>query len=239
MDEMYMNEVVGSDDYLQHLMEVEQVKPIITMNANTNMIEYNIAQRTEEWKRLRLGVITGTRLKDVLKSDNTPVIYEMLAEIGSETIEENFVNSAMQRGIDLEPVAKALYEAKTGEIIDEVGFCKHEFHELLGLSPDGFTSSRTGALEIKCPSTKNHVKYICDDKIPADYLPQVVMYFLINAKLEWLDFVSYDDRYKPLPLWIKRVTREELSSKIVEVEEKLQVFYTKFKKYSAKLNSAK
>lgn len=200
------------------------------------MKELELEQGTREWLEVRKGKITGTRLKDVLKTDNLPLIYELIAELGSDEIEETFVNKAMQRGKDCEPIAISLYQHMTGVVIDSVGFCVSEENDMLALSPDGFTADRTGAIEVKSPNTSTHVKYILGDKIPSEYLPQVMTYFLVNTKLEYLDFISFDDRYKPNPIWIKRVTREELKDQLVEVNEKLDKFITKFSKYYERIS---
>jgi putative phage-type endonuclease len=201
------------------------------------MVEVNVEQRTPEWIQYRLGKITGTRLKEVLRTDNLPLLYEMIAEVESKQIEEIPMNKAMQRGVDLEPIARQLYQERFGEIIEEVGFCLSDENDYLALSPDGFTLDRKGAIEIKCPSTKTHVKYILDDRIPTDYLPQVCMYFIVNPELEWLDFVTYDDRFKPLPLYVIHIKREDLSDKIFEYKTKIDKFTEKFEKYYAKLGS--
>ena len=200
------------------------------------MKELELEQGTREWLEARKGKITGTRLKDVLKTDNLPLIYELIAELGSDEIEETFVSKAMERGKNCEPVAISLYQHMTGVVIDSVGFCISEENDFLALSPDGFTADRIGAIEVKSPNTATHVKYILGDKIPSEYLPQVITYFLVNTKLEWLDFISFDDRYKPRPIWIKRVTRDELKDQLVEVSEKLDKFITKFNKYYEKIS---
>ena len=200
------------------------------------MVEVNVEQRTPEWIEYRLGKITGTRLKEVLRADNLPLVYEMIAEVVSKQIEEIPVNRAMQRGVDLEPVVRQLYQDKNNEIIEEVGFCLSDDNDYLALSPDGFTLDRKGAIEIKCPSTKTHVKYILDDKIPTDYLPQVCMYFIVNKELQWLDFITYDDRFTDLPMYVIHITREELSDKIFEFKTKIDKFTEKFEKYYGKLS---
>jgi exodeoxyribonuclease (lambda-induced) len=199
------------------------------------MKELDLEQGTKQWLEARKGKITGTRLKDVLKADNLPVIYEMIAELGSDEIEETFTTKAMERGKNCEPIAISLYQHMTGVVIDSVGFCISEDNEMLALSPDGFTADRTGAVEVKSPNTATHVKYILGDRIPSEYLAQVMNYFLVNTKLDWLDFISFDDRYRPKPIWIKRVYRHELKDQLVEVNEKLDKFITKFSKYYEKI----
>jgi len=137
----------------------------------------------------------------------------------------------MKRGNDLEPTARKMYIEKTGIDIEEVGFCISIENDYIGLSPDGFTKNRTGAIEIKCPSTKKHVQNIRMDKIPSEYKDQIIMYFLINEKLEWLDFVSYDDRFTAKPIWIKKVIREELEDEIKQASDDIDKFIIKFEKY--------
>ena len=60
------------------------------------MKELELEQGTREWLEARKGKITGTRLASVLKTDNLPVIYEMIAELGSDEVEETFVNKVNQ-----------------------------------------------------------------------------------------------------------------------------------------------
>jgi putative phage-type endonuclease len=201
------------------------------------MFELKLEQGTQKWLEARKGKITGTRLKDVLKTDNLPAIYEMIEELVCNEVEEVFVNKAMERGKNCEPIAINLYQHITGTIIESVGFCVSEENDFLCVSPDGFTLDRKGAVEVKCPSSKTHIKYVLDDRIPNEYLPQVCMYFIVNTELEYLDFVTYDDRVECIPIHIIRVTREDLSDKIIEFKEKALKFIDKFKKYYSKLQS--
>lgn len=195
------------------------------------MIELNLEQRSPEWFKARLGKITGTRLKEIFKADNLPLIDEMIAEIISEQFEDNYVNSSMQRGIDLEPIVKEYYELLKEIKIINIGFCLSEENDYLGLSPDGFTKDRKGAIEIKCPSTKNHVKYIRMNQIPNDYKHQCYCYFLVNKSLEWLDFISFDDRFKSKIMFIHRINRSEILEELEKTEAELNKFILKFEKY--------
>jgi hypothetical protein len=200
------------------------------------MIEVHVEQGSLEWLKLRLGKITGTRLKEVFKSDNLPLVYKMIAEIDSEEVEVNYVNAAMQRGKDLEPIARDIYKEVKGIEIEELGFCLSHDNDYIGYSTDGFTPNRKGAIEIKCTNTETHVKYILQDKIPNDYKYQVQMAFLVNKSLEWLDFISFDDRFKSRPMWIKRITREELQEELNETSQGIDKFCDKFLKYYKKIH---
>jgi len=195
------------------------------------MLEVKVEQGTKEWKNLRLGKITGTRLKGIRSSNNLPIIDEMISELVVGEAEFIFINDAMKRGNEKEPEARALYIEKTGADIEEVGFCISIDNDYIGLSPDGFTKDRKGAIEIKCPSTKKHVQNIRMDKIPSEYKDQVLMYFILNEELEWLDFISYDDRFTAKPIWIKKVIREELEDEIRNAINDIDKFIVKFEKY--------
>lgn len=176
----------------------------------------DVEQGTLAWKELRTGVITGTRLEKVM---GTPYAQKsLLNELIAEKIAPpKYIDSteAMERGHFLEPEAISRYELETGEITETVGFCLHDEYDWLGLSPDRFIESGKHykkAVESKSPDTKTHVGYLIEKSIPKDYQWQVVQYFLVNEKLQELDFVTYDPRVtiKSLQIGIITVKRKEL-----------------------------
>ena len=79
-------------------------------------------QGTEEWFAQRIGKVTASRINDVmatLKSGGevaTRKNYraQLIAERLTGTKAYSFTNAAMQWGIDNEPIARAMYEIKTG-----------------------------------------------------------------------------------------------------------------------------
>jgi exodeoxyribonuclease (lambda-induced) len=181
------------------------------------MIVYNCEQRSEEWYLLRLGKITGTKMKSLMSKEWKSIIDEVVSEILTQKTEEAYVNKNMQWGIDNEDFAVYEYEKKFFVETTSCGFCLSTKYKYLGLSPDGWVGYN-GAIEVKCPSSKTHVKYIREDKIPTEYVWQIVNYFIVNENLEWLDFVSFDPRFEHSKLWVKRVNREDLEEKIKEAE---------------------
>lgn len=198
------------------------------------MIVYDCGQRSDEWLHLRLGKVTGTRLKSLMGKDWLSVVDEVVAEISTGMSDEPYINSAMQWGIDNEPLAKNEYEVITFNTVTECGFCLSSEFNRLGLSPDGWVGSG-GAIEIKCPSSKTHIKYIRQDKIPTEYIWQVSNYFVVNEDLEWLDFVSYDPRNVYYPIWIKRVAREELDKEITQIRDIMLKFIPELDKQLKKI----
>jgi hypothetical protein len=172
-------------------------------------------QRDAAWRLVRLGKLTGTGAADMLATVKTKgaeaaarrdlrlrLVCERLTGVSAEG---DFVSKDMQRGIDLEPAARAAYEAASGAIVKPVGFVAHD--ELpAGCSPDGLV--RGGIIEIKCPKPATHLSYIRGRALPPDYRAQVTHNLWITGA-GFCDFVSYDDRFPPaLQLFRVRVPRD-------------------------------
>ena len=199
------------------------------------IIHKNVEQRSFEWFNLRLGKVTGSRCKAVFSANNLPLIDELIAEILTGTIEENYTSAAMQYGIDTEPEAKKEFEMLFNVQISEYGFCEHDTIKGIGLSPDGFFNSDTEAVEIKCPSPKKHVEYLRTKKIPAEYKYQFYMYFLICETLEKLHFISYCPRIETKKMHIVTIERNEILTDLIEFEFELKKFLTKLDKYYSEI----
>ena len=200
----------------------------------------DVQQRSEEWFKARLGVITGSRAIGVFKSNNLALIDEMIAERMTQTIEESFTSKAMQHGVLFEPEALKAYNELTKNSAQEIGFCVHDKYEWLAISPDALIfrdNTAVGAVEIKCPSSKKHVEYIRKNSIPAEYKYQIFHYFIVIETLQFLDFCTYDPRNPIKKTHIVRVTREEIKEELEEVFAEYMKFYAKLVKYEEQINS--
>jgi hypothetical protein len=193
-----------------------------------------LEQGSLEWLKLRLGKVTGTRLKKLMSKDNLGLIDELIAEMVSEQVEDIIPTASMQRGTDLEPIARKAYEDFTGHKVDCFGFLQSDKYEWFGLSPDGLINEngvyRKG-VEIKCPDTDTHVRYIRQDSLPAEYKHQVYSYFIVNEDHIEHDFVSFDNRFSIKPIHIVNVRREDIKEELNEIEKEMVKFWTKFQKY--------
>lgn len=195
---------------------------------------HEVTQGTAEWLNLRLGKITGTRLKELMAKDNLGLVDEMIAEKVTGLIENTYVSPAMEIGIAREPIARELYEQKTENKVTEVGFITSDKFDYLGCSPDGLIKENDvykGAIEIKCPGIKTYVKYLRQQQIPNEYKYQVMNYFLCCESLQWLDFVSYNPDFKLKPLFVHRVLRSEIEQDLYILEVQIEKFWEKFNKY--------
>jgi putative phage-type endonuclease len=160
-------------------------------------------QRSPEWFAARAGRLTGSRACDMLatiKSGEAAARRDYRMQLVCERLtgqpqEDGFVNAAMQRGIDLEPKAFAAYEALTGAVAVRTGFLAHT-SLLAGCSLDGHVDGFTGIVEIKCPKSATHLRYLRDGLVPKDYLPQITHNLWITGAA-YCDFLSFDDRFPP------------------------------------------
>lgn len=183
-----------------------------------------VEQGSDEWKRLRLGHITASNVADVMAKGKggeatTRYKYKMrlVAERLTNEVPESYSNSAMEWGVQMEPIARMQYEAKADVLVDKTGFWYHPSIDWVGVSPDGLVGD-DGLVEIKCPNTTTHIDYLFANKVPAEYYKQVQCQLWVTGR-QWCDFVSFDPR---LPsrnqLFIIRTNRDEELIKEMESE---------------------
>ncbi len=180
------------------------------------MIVRECEQRTDEWRSLRLGKLTGSVAGDMLATIKTgeaaarrDLRLRLVCErLTGQSQEDGYVSKDMQRGNDMEAAALAAYEALTGQIALLVGFCDHDTLQA-GCSPDGYTDGWTGLVSLKAPKTSTHVGYLRAGRMPLSYVPQMLHEMWITGA-KFYDFVSFDDRLpEPLHLFHVRTLRDE------------------------------
>jgi len=166
-------------------------------------------QHTEEWFAIRAGKVTASRIADLMaktKSGDSASRKNYLAEKLAERLtgepydSGSFQTAAMQRGNEMEPLARAEYEFAHDVQIEEVGFAIHPEIEQSGASPDGLVGS-DGMIQIKCPNTATHLATLTTEKIDRKYILQMQWEMACTGR-SWSDFVSFDNR---LPSPIDRV----------------------------------
>ena len=130
---------------------------------------------------------------------------------------EFFVTPAMQRGTEIEPVARAAYEAENLVSVEQVAWVEHPTISLAGCSPDGCVGEH-GLIEIKCKEIHNHLDSILNDKIDPDHQAQMMWQMACTGR-QWCDYVCFDDRApEGLQLFVKRLHRDEEKIKAMEDE---------------------
>ena len=187
-----------------------------------------IEQGSPEWFAMRLGKVTASRITDVLAKVKTGEAVtredyrtELVVQRLTNQPSEPFTNAAMEWGTEQEPMARIAYEAQANVFVEQVSFVEHPTIEWFGCSPDGLVGEE-GLIEIKCPSSKNHIKYLLGGKPPAKYVPQMQCQMAVTGR-KWCDFVSYDPRLpEDLQLFVVRLERDV--SFIMSMEEEVDKF---------------
>lgn len=196
----------------------------------------NFPQGSPEWLQARVGLVTASRIADVIAKTKTGpsasragYLGELVVErLTGQSAESVFINDDMRRGIELEPDARFAYELKTNQIVETCGLVRHQAL-MAGASPDGLVGL-DGLLEIKCPRTHVHIDYIEGGKPPAKYVPQMAWQCICTGR-SWCDFASYDPKMpEALRLFVVRYTPDagylreletEVAAFIAEVDEKV------------------
>ena len=181
-------------------------------------------QRTDEWHKARLGKVTASRIVDVMATSKSGVAatrqnYEaqLIAERLSGQPTPCFNNAAMQWGVDQEPHARTAYSFIVDHDVEEIGFVEHPLIKMSGSSPDGLVGS-AGLIEIKCPNTATHLRFLEDEKIDRRYRFQMNWQMACTGR-EWCDFVSYDPRLpNRFGLKILRIMRDDELIEAIEHE---------------------
>ena len=168
-----------------------------------------LEQGGTEWLQARAGILTASTIgqlitaktiKPAMNDRSRGLCQTLIAERVTGHVEPVHPNRAMTRGTLLEPEARRIYAAQTGQDVDEVGFARLDTDTYtLGSSPDGLVGE-TGGIEIKSPSAKVHVSTVLSGAIP-DYNRAQVQAFLHVTGRDWCDFISY---YPGEPLFIIR-----------------------------------
>jgi putative phage-type endonuclease len=180
-------------------------------------------QRTDDWFAARLGKVTASRVADVIAKTKTGYgagranyMADLVVERLTGQRASSFSNSAMEWGTEQEPNAKAAYAAKTGILVEDVGFIDHPTVAMSGASPDGLAED--GLIEVKCPNTATHLEYALAELPPLKYFTQMQWQMACTGR-PWCDFVSYDPRLpERLQLLVVRVPRDDDYIKILEQE---------------------
>tara|TARA_R110000824_G_scaffold132271_11_gene294692 strand:- start:258 stop:863 length:606 start_codon:yes stop_codon:yes gene_type:complete len=185
-------------------------------------------QGTDEWLQARCGLVTASRVADVVAktksgygASRATYMGQLIAEQLSGNVAPSFSTAAMQWGTDTEPQARIAYEFDQGVDVVEIGFVHHAAILGTGASPDGLVGER-GMVEIKCPNSATHIDTLLSQKVPKKYLTQM-MWQLACTGREFCDFVSYDPRLPAhLEMFCTRVERDY--EYIAELETEVNKF---------------
>jgi len=191
----------------------------------------DIVQGSPEWMALRVGKIGGSRVSDVLTEGRngeslTRRKYknELIRERLTGRKLDTYKTPAMQRGIDLEPMARAWYEVKYNTFVDQVAIVLHPTIDGGQCSPDGIVEATNSLIEIKIPNPENHLDNILTGgKQLEQYYDQVMWQLACMPEKEFCDLISFDPEMPDhLQGFVKRIYRDD--EYIKNMEDKVILF---------------
>ena len=115
------------------------------------MIIIECKQGTPKWYMARKNIPSASEMSKIITSAGNVskslngYISQLIAEAKMKAPAQWIGTEDMQRGNELEPEARRLYEFINEKAVEQVGFCMTDDRRF-GCSPDGFFDDRTGAL---------------------------------------------------------------------------------------------
>jgi len=199
----------------------------------------NVEQGSDEWLKARLGVITASEFSKIItptgskSASANEYMGKLIAEHITGEQQDTYCSADMDRGNELEPKARAFFEAIKGVKVDEVGMVYKDSDKTIACSPDGLLrywefgivdDFYHHGLEVKCPKLATHICYVLSNKIPNVYIPQVQGSMWVSGADGWW-FMSYHPDYKPLIIYVERDNAyiEKMAKIILSFSELLQI----------------
>lgn len=198
-------------------IEFDDPAPLLSLDAGDQT-----KQGTEEWKQARVGMITASRISDMLAQGNGETRKKYLYDLAMERLTgkprpQRFKSKRMEQGNILEPEGRALYEFYYDDV-REVGFINHPTIPNFGASPDGLVGAK-GGLELKNRDLQIHLDLCFTKKPPRSAMLQ--MYAQMSCcGLDWVDYGSYnmDELPSHLQLVVVRIERNQAEIEVIERE---------------------
>lgn len=189
----------------------------------------------EAWLEAREGRITGTRAKSVMVvpkdgGENTE-FYKILAE---KYALPSTGESPMNRGKRLEVEAVERFETETGKKANkDLVIVSREDDADIAYSPDALIG-KTEDVEVKCRNSAYHFEALITQKIPKEYLSQIIQGFVVNDKLRRRYMVFYDPRC-PKDFFYLTVNRKDVEEEVKNYLALERMFLQRIRAMEAKL----
>lgn len=168
----------------------------------------DIEQGTDEWMRLRAGILTASTIGQMLTPTGKVANNDKTRAFTYQLVTERITGEPtcipptwdMARGTFSELYARNLYATHYAPVTETGFMLMIEPEYRLGYSPDGLVGDK-GLIEIKSPRTVSHVRTTIAARMPSKYMAQIQAGLLVS-KRDWCDFVSY---CPGLPLYVERI----------------------------------
>ncbi len=195
------------------------------------MIIHDCEQMTLEWIRLHFGIPTAACLDQLLtpefelRKGEMPktLVYKKVAEKiqNRPLIDLSQSSFMMEQGMIVEEEARPWFELEYDKKVRKVGFITTDDGRV-GCSPDGLIEGEDCGIEIKCPASYTHVKYLVNGVLPKEYVAQVYGSMYVTGFKKWM-FVSYR---RGFPALVLEIQRDEKA--MVEIYRAVNTFHYQF-----------
>jgi putative phage-type endonuclease len=146
-----------------------------------------ITQNTKQWLEMRKSKIGASDAPIIMQKSPWKTPYQLWKEKMSLT--ESSMNSAMQRGHDLEPIALQCLQEKLG-IALRPQVKLHNQRSWMMASVDAVSEDGSVIGEIKCPGKADHEKAL-SGHLPEHYYPQL-QHQMEVCGVEVVNYFSFD-----------------------------------------------
>lgn len=190
---------------------------------------HTVEQKSPEWYKLREQYpLTASNAQAIGngKVGLETLCHKVLSEKYSKSNKEKYSNEDLERGNELEPLAREIYELRTGQKVIEIGFVTDDEISIKGgASPDGDVKDTDGLIEIKAFLDQKHFDLICElhekgsFEVETKYYWQMQQQMLFTSK-QWVDYCLFNPNY-PESLLIQRVIRDEEKIELIRKGLKL------------------
>ena len=176
---------------------------------------FDCEQGSPSWFDCRRGIPTASEFGSVLAKGEGKTrrtyLFKLAGEVLTGECVESYSNDHMERGKVMEDDARSAYAFMCDQDPQRIGFMRRD---AIGASPDSVVVPDKGLLEIKTKLPHLQIDVLERDDMPPEHKPQVQGQLLVSG-YEFVDFVSYWPR---LPLFVKRVYRDEAYLKTLQAE---------------------
>lgn len=193
----------------------------------------------------RVGSLGASQVADALATTRTGwaasranVRAQLVAERLTGAPTDGYSNSAMQRGLDLEPEARQAYARSPHadyQLVTECeapGVIRHPLIAGSHASPDGYVGPK-GLVELKCCGAARHIEVLTGSAPELKYRTQCLWQLAVTGR-EWVDLAYYNPDF-PEPLRLKAFRIERDDEAITALEEEVGAFLAEVSEAEARL----
>jgi exodeoxyribonuclease (lambda-induced) len=218
------------------------------------MIVVECTQGSELWFQSRSGVITASRVADAISvlsrksgsknpGDPTEASDKYAYEVAFERISGKPYGApikawTLDRGHELEPMARMLYEERSGNLAMESGIVLSDDRKF-GYSTDGFLNDDRGMIEIKCPIDTVKIMDMLTTGDTSEYDHQIQFGLFLTGRA-YCDFIQYVPALESVgrDLYVKRIERNEefiddMVAKVLTFEKRVSAYESLLRRQAA------